>query len=79
MGFDRETRLRHLLVLIEEKKSPFAISRLILMTGVNLRGKVDLSNAGVQKKLEDALRELLPANELMEFEATVEAILKGAR
>ena len=62
--------IHRIVKLVELRKSPFAVSRLIMMTGIPVR-QYDASaedDPAAMVKIEKALRELLTADELAELD-----------
>ena len=62
--------IHRIVKLVEQQKSPFAVSRLIMMTGIPVR-QYDATapdDPAALVKIEKALRELLTADELAELE-----------
>lgn len=63
-------RIRQIVELLEQRHSPFLVSRLILMTGVRVREFTSDSpdDPTVLRKLEKALRTLVSESDMKVFE-----------
>jgi hypothetical protein len=67
-------QIHTIVKFVEQRKSPFAVSRLIMLTGVTLRNTTAFSSdpPDVLAKVKSAVKEILSPEEQMELEKLLE-------
>ncbi len=65
-----DSQIFRIVAFVEAKLTPFAISRLIMLSGVSVRkyGKFSKDDVGDLRKVRSALKMLLSARDLSELE-----------